>query len=104
MRVLWNLPSQYTQDMLSEDIHNEGFIGAYDLLHVPFDGQLGTNCGYAVINFVDAGHARMFSKVFEGRRMRGPGSEDRSAQSAAPGSQNARRGGRRRRGGSLIDK
>lgn len=117
MLMLCNLPEQYTQTMLLEEINNEGFMGSYDFLHLPFDRETGTNCGYALVNFVDVGHAHVFAKVFEGRKMSRfdsdktvsviavrQGSEAQSVHSSARGSQGTRRGGRRRRGGSLIDR
>merc|ERR1719375_1012118 len=98
-RMICDVPQGYTQSMLLEEINNEGFLGAYDFLHLPFDQDTGANCGYALINFVDAGHARVFSKVFEGRKMSRctsdrpvsviAVSQDSEAPPAGPGSRGA---------------
>lgn len=115
--MMCNVPEQYTQSMLVEEINVEGFMGSYDFVHLPFDPETGRNCGYALISFIDAGHASMFSKVFEGRRMSLSDSEKtvsviavrhvaeaQSPHKAARENQPSQRGGRRRRGGSLIDR
>merc|ERR1719161_3422716 len=68
-RMICDVPQGYTQSMLLEEINNEGFLGSYDFVHLPFDQETGANCGYAIINFVDAGHAQVFSNVFDRRKM-----------------------------------
>lgn len=67
--MMRNLPNQVTQDLLTEQINNAGFLHAYDFIYLPIDPETDANRGYAFINFTTPGLALMFKMHFEGRKL-----------------------------------
>eukprot|EP00747_Dinoflagellata_sp_TGD_P018937 gnl/TRDRNA2_/TRDRNA2_126830_c0_seq2.p1 gnl/TRDRNA2_/TRDRNA2_126830_c0~~gnl/TRDRNA2_/TRDRNA2_126830_c0_seq2.p1 ORF type:complete len:335 (+),score=46.56 gnl/TRDRNA2_/TRDRNA2_126830_c0_seq2:122-1126(+) len=61
-----NLPRQYTQWMLLEDLNARGFDGVVDFIYVPFDLRKRANVGYSFINFAGPSFASSFKHEFEG--------------------------------------
>jgi RNA recognition motif-containing protein len=67
--MMRNLPNQVTQEVLTSEINNAGFLHAYDFIYLPIDPDTNANRGYAFINFTTAGLALMFKMHFEGRKL-----------------------------------
>jgi len=67
--MLRNLPCDYTQRILLQEINQSGFLGSYDFFYVPIDKGTGGNKGYAFANFSDADTAWRFKQAYDGRAM-----------------------------------
>lgn len=67
--MMRNLPNQVTQELLTVQINNAGFLHAYDFIYLPIDPETDANRGYAFINFTTPGLALMFKMHFEGRKL-----------------------------------
>merc|ERR1719440_2068771 len=67
--MMRNLPNQVTQELLTTEINNAGFLHAYDFIYLPIDPETNANRGYAFINFTTPGLALMFKMHFEGRKL-----------------------------------
>ncbi|KAF4651674.1 hypothetical protein FOZ61_010275 [Perkinsus olseni] len=74
--MLRNVPNDLGSLDLIAIINQEGFKGAYDFLFMPHErtppSQPGVKTkGYAFINFLSEGLARMFRKIFQGKPLTG---------------------------------
>lgn len=64
-----NLPNEYNQQMLIDELNSAGFSGTYDFLYLPIDPETNANRGYAFINFISPSYAWMMRTAYEGRKM-----------------------------------
>eukprot|EP00928_Gymnodinium_smaydae_P058641 TRINITY_DN41823_c0_g1_i1.p1 TRINITY_DN41823_c0_g1~~TRINITY_DN41823_c0_g1_i1.p1 ORF type:complete len:171 (-),score=29.17 TRINITY_DN41823_c0_g1_i1:196-708(-) len=65
--MLRNIPCKINAKRLARDLHDQGFAGTYDYLHVPSRRKnCASNLGYAFINFIDVRDAARFEAVFNG--------------------------------------
>jgi len=71
--MLRNLPSDFSQRLLLDDLKEQGFLGGYDFVYLPLDPVTKLNRGYAFVNFVSAEIAWSFCLIYDGRVM-GPNS------------------------------
>jgi hypothetical protein len=62
--MLRNIPNQYTQSALREELHDAGFAGLYNFFYLPMDIQNHTNVGYAFVNFLEPDGATHFFTAF----------------------------------------
>lgn len=67
--MLRNLPCEYTQRTLLEEMNQSGFLGCFDFFYLPIDKGTGANKGYAFVNFSDPAAAWRFKQVYDGRAM-----------------------------------
>ena len=66
--MLRNIPCSVTQEELEKIIHQMGFGGRCDYVHVPPSHRPKTNVGYAFVNLIDEARADAFKLNFEGFR------------------------------------
>jgi len=66
-----NIPKQYYQSDLLNELDQAGFDDKYDFLYLPMDTHNQTNVGYAFINFVTPAHMNEFITAFSGYRFKG---------------------------------
>lgn len=70
--MMRNLPNKYKQQMLLDEIAQQGFQAKkdFDFLYLPMDHNAKANLGYCFINFCEPGIAWAFGQAFEGKKMR----------------------------------
>ncbi|CAJ1433713.1 unnamed protein product, partial [Effrenium voratum] len=61
------LPRQYTQRMLLQEVVRRGFEGLFDFLYLPYDFKKGINVGYGFINFTEPEYALQFRDSLDGQ-------------------------------------
>jgi len=61
-----NLPNDYTRDMFTKMLDDEGFSGQYDFIYVPIDFRSRAGFGYAFVNMISSSAALLFISHFEG--------------------------------------
>jgi len=66
-----NIPKQYYQSDLLNELDQAGFDDKYDFLYLPMDTHNQTNVGYAFINFVTPAYMNEFITAFSGYRFKG---------------------------------
>jgi len=59
--MLRNIPNKYTQALLAERLHSDGYWGMMDFLYLPMDFRQKVNAGYAFISFRTAEAAVRFT-------------------------------------------
>lgn len=64
--MIRQIPRQYTQWMLLEEVNAKGFEGLFDFIYVPFDFKKGFNVGYGFLSFVEPPDAAAFRDAFDG--------------------------------------
>eukprot|EP00746_Dinoflagellata_sp_MGD_P030669 gnl/MRDRNA2_/MRDRNA2_172831_c0_seq1.p1 gnl/MRDRNA2_/MRDRNA2_172831_c0~~gnl/MRDRNA2_/MRDRNA2_172831_c0_seq1.p1 ORF type:complete len:353 (+),score=54.12 gnl/MRDRNA2_/MRDRNA2_172831_c0_seq1:83-1141(+) len=64
--MLRNIPNQYNQSTLREELDNSGFADSYDFFYLPMDIKYNKNVGYAFVNFLHSAVAARFSKEWSG--------------------------------------
>jgi hypothetical protein len=64
--MIRQIPRQYTQAMLLQEVNNRGFENLFDFLYLPFDFKKGVNVGYGFINFIDTKYAESCRDEFDG--------------------------------------
>lgn len=52
--LIRNIPRQFSQHEVMDDLNRRGFEGTFDFLYVPPDGRKHTNRGIAFVNFASA--------------------------------------------------
>eukprot|EP00747_Dinoflagellata_sp_TGD_P063164 gnl/TRDRNA2_/TRDRNA2_153336_c1_seq6.p1 gnl/TRDRNA2_/TRDRNA2_153336_c1~~gnl/TRDRNA2_/TRDRNA2_153336_c1_seq6.p1 ORF type:complete len:266 (-),score=48.18 gnl/TRDRNA2_/TRDRNA2_153336_c1_seq6:773-1570(-) len=67
--MMRNIPNKYSQQLLIEEINNQGFAGTFDFIYLPVDPDTDANRGYAFVNFDDPSDALRFKQEFDGRQM-----------------------------------
>jgi len=69
--MMRNLPNKYCQQMLLEELAQNGFHFQtdFDFFYLPMDHANNVNLGYCFINFVDTSVANRFAVAFSGKRM-----------------------------------
>jgi hypothetical protein len=65
-----NIPSNYTQRDLMEDLADLGLKGTFDFLYIPLDKNTMTNVGYAFLNFLHPRHATECMRLLQGFRFK----------------------------------
>lgn len=65
-----NIPSNYAQRDLMEDLADLGLSGTFDFLYIPLDKNTMTNVGYAFVNFLDPRYAAQCMTVLQGFRFK----------------------------------
>lgn len=66
--MLRNIPNQYTQSALREEIDNSGFANSYNFFYLPMDVKTHKNLGYAFMNFLNSSDATRFFEAFSSYR------------------------------------
>lgn len=61
------LPRQYTQRMLLQEVIRRGFEGLFDFLYLPYDFKKGINVGYGFVNFTEPEYALQFRDSLDGQ-------------------------------------
>lgn len=61
------LPRQYTQRMLLQEVVRRGFEGLFDFLYLPYDFKKGINVGYGFVNFTEPEYALQFRDSLDGQ-------------------------------------
>ncbi|KAI9484363.1 RNA recognition motif 2-domain-containing protein [Zychaea mexicana] len=61
--LIRNIPRNFTQQMLKEDL-DATHSGTYDFLFLSFDSRRNRNVGYAFVNFSDVGFVITFAEKF----------------------------------------
>jgi hypothetical protein len=51
--MIRNIPRRYSQEFLLMDLHDLGFDGTFDFLHIPTDNTTLACVGYAFVNFIE---------------------------------------------------
>jgi hypothetical protein len=69
--MLRNIPNKYTQRMLLDQLNAMGYEGKYDFFYLPIDFRNRCNVGYAFINFLSNGTAKLFKNHLDGYRLTG---------------------------------
>lgn len=64
--MLRNLPNEYSRDMLTKMLENEGFGGRFDFIYLPIDFRFKSGFGYAFINMVNSQAAEALMEHFQG--------------------------------------
>lgn len=64
--MLRNIPMQYTQSALREELDHSGFADSYDFFYLPMDIKNHTSVGYAFVNFLNSSDATRFFEAFSG--------------------------------------
>eukprot|EP00746_Dinoflagellata_sp_MGD_P147492 gnl/MRDRNA2_/MRDRNA2_79826_c0_seq2.p1 gnl/MRDRNA2_/MRDRNA2_79826_c0~~gnl/MRDRNA2_/MRDRNA2_79826_c0_seq2.p1 ORF type:complete len:255 (-),score=53.27 gnl/MRDRNA2_/MRDRNA2_79826_c0_seq2:131-895(-) len=68
--MLRNIPSNYKQTVLLEEIDKLGFAGTYDFFYLPMDVRNRSNVGYAFINFLDPESAARCCSTLSGYKFK----------------------------------
>jgi hypothetical protein len=63
--MIKNLHNQVTQQMALDDFKAHGFDGTFDFFYMPIDAFTSVNKGYAFVNFVNAGVAKLFKQTYD---------------------------------------
>jgi len=66
--MLRNLPEEYTRDMLTQMLNDEGFKALYDFIYVPMSFRSQLSFGYAFVNFTSPEAIEMCREKFTGFR------------------------------------
>lgn len=69
--MIRNIPCRFLHDDIVEILHEAGFDGEYDLVHVPRRKNQKSNLGYAFVHFKDKAAASRFSSIFNGYQFAG---------------------------------
>jgi hypothetical protein len=68
--MIRNIPRHYSQEYLLMDLHDLGFDGTFDFLHIPTDKATSACVGYAFVNFKDPCWAEQCSHSFKDYRFK----------------------------------
>lgn len=66
--MLRNIPNQFTQFALRQEIDSAGFADSYNFFYLPMDTKNQKNVGYAFVNFLKSSDATRFFEAFSGYR------------------------------------
>lgn len=73
--MLRNIPNKYTQEQLTEEIHEDGFDGTYNFFYLPIDTKTNANVGYAFVNFNTPDDLTRFTEAWDGHTFKTGGSK-----------------------------
>lgn len=66
--MLRNIPNKYTQDMVVDRIHMDGFKGDLDFIYLPVDFKHKCNVGYVFVNFRSTEACERFANMYHRAR------------------------------------
>lgn len=68
--MMQQIPFDYMQADLLEEIHGDGFEGTYDFFFLPLSSKASSNLGFAFINFLSPALAEAFYHRYCGQRLK----------------------------------
>mmetsp|Transcript_3705 Transcript_3705/g.9570 ORF Transcript_3705/g.9570 Transcript_3705/m.9570 type:complete len:310 (-) Transcript_3705:327-1256(-) len=84
--MLRNIPNKYTQEMLIDRLHEDGFKGELDFIYLPIDFKNRCNFGYGFVNFRTPEACERFAEAYHlvESQVRLPGFRSRKVIEVSP--------------------